>query len=318
MLFHLADAPHIWGHPCTSSHSPHPVYQRTVSALPSDYIQNQNTLHNLHCNHPVQATITCCLHYLRGLLSGICASTLAQHSVYFTRCIREVLSNHCPIFSLRLLIWPRANPNLSVALRSYTTQFPPTLTSSSSIVPLAYSTPAIQASLMLLPDTVLSQSLCQHCNFYLECHSPHVVMNPSLIIFKSLFKSHFIREVWPAHPAKIATSLQHSLISLFLCMALIITWRVIYLFIAFHHHHPSLEMEGPWGQGLCSLLYPHDQNRSWSISILFSEWIKPVDQCKTSGYRSGGEIVRSECQEARQDKQKRSYHERSLWVTPKF
>lgn len=153
-----------------------PAPQQILLALPSDYIQTLTTSHHLHGNHPVQATIICCPIYLRGPPSGIFASMLTHYSVDATHCIGEIISKHCHILSFFVSNLPNDFPSYSDQSKSFPwlwSGFPSTsLASSSATVSLAHFTPVIQASFMLLPNTLLSQSLCNHCNLPDICHFP--------------------------------------------------------------------------------------------------------------------------------------------------
>lgn len=130
----------------------------------------------------------CCLEYLHDPSSAIFASILAHYSVMPHTVLERSFQNivlSCPSLSQ---ISPmtshltETNPSPSHGfLRPYMICFPSTSqASSSATVSLAHSTPAIQSSLMLLPNTFLSQSL-PFTATSLTSAFPHISPTPSHI-----------------------------------------------------------------------------------------------------------------------------------------
>ena len=180
-----------------------PVPQQILLALPSDYVQNLTTSHHLHCNPPVQVSVawnTYMILHLQSLLPYLPTTVWMPHTVLERSFQNIVLS--CPSLSQ---ISPmtshltETNPSPSHGfLRPYMICFPSTSqASSSATVSLAHSTPAIQSSLMLLPNTLLSQSL-PFTATSLTSAFPHISPSPFSHI-RSLFESHLIKEVFHDH-----------------------------------------------------------------------------------------------------------------------
>lgn len=186
-----------------------PAPQQILLALPSDYIQTLTTSHHLHGNHPVQATIICCPIYLCGPPSGIFASMLAHYSVDATHCTGEIISKHCHILSFFVSNLPNDFPSYSDQSKS----FPWLCKNLYDLVSLLLLWPHPQPlfpllTLLLLYRPPLCSCQTRSCPkaFAITATSltyaifPHILMAPPLVIFRFLFKSHLIKEVFPDHP----------------------------------------------------------------------------------------------------------------------
>lgn len=135
---------------CTSHFSANP------SAFPLDYIQKLITPYQLHCNHPVQVTILCCLDYFHGfhlasLLPHLPTTVCISHTA-LGRSFQNIQS-YLVLLLLKTPQWLpillRPTQILPMALRFYMTWFPFYF---SDLIfnhcSLAYSTLTIQDSLL--------------------------------------------------------------------------------------------------------------------------------------------------------------------------
>lgn len=166
-------------------------------------------------------------------------------------CPGEVLSNHCLILSLSFSKLSRdfssySNPNLSMALRSYVTRFlfyfsDPTFNHCSPCSLYFHYPGLLVAFARHDPVQKPLQSLQPQPRMPLLPH-PHGSPSYYFQVFV-LFRSHFIREVFPVHPAKRATALQYSL-GFFIFIY--DTWHhLTYYLLIYSLSTPPSEMEAP-------------------------------------------------------------------------